>query len=400
MRTFTITNARVFSAGNALPATAVRVVDGAIVACGDASIAPPGYLIIDAKGGTLLPGLIDWHVHLLPGSAQLAALFGVTTMLDLFSKPEVIGPERALADAAGGPGAAQIRSSRVGATAPGGHPTMAYAPFPYVAGPADAERFVTDRLAEGADHLKLIYDDGSGAMLDMPTLSLETMTALVDAAHAHDLVVVAHVSTSAGAVAVARAGVDVLGHVPGDRLADAQLAELVAAGLAVIPTLGVLDGFPLDSGQMPLLAEQALAERLPARWAAHVAAQADRWLPPRPDPEPQWANVAALHAAGVPILAGTDAPNPGLVHGASLHRELHYLVAAGLRPAEALAAATSVPARVFGLADRGVIEPGARADLLLVEGDATTEIGASHRDQPGLVGWPSAGRGRLSGQRA
>ena len=56
MRTFTITNARVFSAGNALPATAVRVVDGAIVACGDASIAPPGYLIIDAKAARYCPG--------------------------------------------------------------------------------------------------------------------------------------------------------------------------------------------------------------------------------------------------------------------------------------------------------------------------------------------------------
>jgi hypothetical protein len=101
-------------------------------------------------------------------------------------------------------------------------------------------------------------------------------------------------------------------------------------------------------------------------------------MPPMaPDGRIQRENVAALHAAGVPILAGTDAPNPGLVHGASLHRELEHLVEAGLSPQDALAAATSVPARVLGLTDRGVIDVGARADLILVSGDPTSDIAAS-----------------------
>jgi imidazolonepropionase-like amidohydrolase len=82
--------------------------------------------------------------------------------------------------------------------------------------------------------------------------------------------------------------------------------------------------------------------------------------------------VRQLHAAGVPLLAGTDAPNPGTTHGASLHREL--LVNAGLTTTEALAAATSVPARIFGLRDRGRIAPGMRADLLLVEGNPVRDM--------------------------
>jgi imidazolonepropionase-like amidohydrolase len=86
------------------------------------------------------------------------------------------------------------------------------------------------------------------------------------------------------------------------------------------------------------------------------------------------AAVAALEAAGVPLLAGTDAPNPGTTHGASLHRELELLVAAGLTPVEALTAATSTPARMFGLLDRGRIAPGLRADLLLVAGDPSIDI--------------------------
>lgn len=91
------------------------------------------------------------------------------------------------------------------------------------------------------------------------------------------------------------------------------------------------------------------------------------------------ATVAALHHAGVDILVGTDVSVPlpflgGLAHGVSVHHELQLLVAAGLTPTEALRAATAVPARRFGLSDRGRITPGARADLLLVDGDPTSNI--------------------------
>jgi hypothetical protein len=84
--------------------------------------------------------------------------------------------------------------------------------------------------------------------------------------------------------------------------------------------------------------------------------------------------IRQLRAAGVPILAGTDAPNPGTAYGSAMHRELELLVDAGLSPTAALAAATSVPARTFGLDDRGRIAEGLRADLLLVDGDPTQDI--------------------------
>ncbi|HEX9413179.1 MAG TPA: amidohydrolase family protein [Ktedonobacterales bacterium] len=86
------------------------------------------------------------------------------------------------------------------------------------------------------------------------------------------------------------------------------------------------------------------------------------------------AALRQLTAAGVPILAGTDASMPGTTHGASLHREMELLAQAGLTPLEALAAATSVPARAFGLDDRGRVAPGLRADLVLVEGDPSQDF--------------------------
>lgn len=378
---FTIGNVRAPSSGQASAATHVRVENGVIAAVGNSSVEREGDVRVDAKGAVLLPGLIDSHVHLLPGCTQLAALFGVTTVIDMFSKPEVIAPERELmgtAERGEAPSAADVRTSSVGATAPGGHPTLAYSPFPYLTGPEDAESFVTDRIAEGANHLKVIYDDGSGAMLDIPALSIATIEALVEAAHRQDLLVAAHVSTASGAVTVARTGVDVLAHAPMDRMGAQQVQEIADAGVAVIATLSIVDGFPGPDGIMPLLGQPHLADRLPTRWRRVVERQANRWMPPQaPDGRVQRANVAALHAAGVPILAGTDAPNPGLVHGASLHRELQHLVDAGLTPHEALASATSVPAQAFGLTDRGIIDVGARADLLLVSGDPTIDITAS-----------------------
>ena len=89
------------------------------------------------------------------------------------------------------------------------------------------------------------------------------------------------------------------------------------------------------------------------------------------------ASVKQLLAAGVPILAGTDAGNPGTAHGAALHRELELLVKAGLTPSQALAAGTSVPAKQFHIPDRGRIAPGLRADLVLVNGDPTKDITAT-----------------------
>jgi len=76
----------------------------------------------------------------------------------------------------------------------------------------------------------------------------------------------------------------------------------------------------------------------------------------------------------VPILAGTDAPVPGATYGASVHGELALLVGDGMTPIQALAAATSVPARIFRLSDRGAIKRGMHADLVLVQGDSTENI--------------------------
>lgn len=381
---FVIMADRIFDGATVLTRPHLRVARGLVDAVGGDEIVRAGDVLVDGAGGTLLPGLIDAHVHLAPECTVLAAQFGVTTLIDQFSKPDLIAAERAAVLAARGdkgPVRADFVTSSIGATAPGGHPTMAYSPFPYVTGPGDAKSFVSDRVAEGATHVKVIYDDGSGAMMDIPALDEATIVALVRSAHAAGLPVVAHVSTAEGAVLVARCGVDILGHVPFVPMSCAQLDEVAAAGLAVIATVSLSDGFPVRAGVMPLREDDALNARLSSAWRELLDTQARRWMPPTgPDRAVACANLRELAGRGCAIIAGTDAPNPGLVYGASLHREIHHLgTAAGLGPVAALRAATSVPARLFGLHDRGVLSTGTRADLVLVEGNPVEVVADTAR---------------------
>ena len=90
-------------------------------------------------------------------------------------------------------------------------------------------------------------------------------------------------------------------------------------------------------------------------------------------------NIRKLHAAGVPIIAGTDSPYPGVYYGEGLHRELELLVEAGLTPLEAISAATRNAAVFMRDTTWGTIEPGRRADLLLVNGRPHERIGDARR---------------------
>jgi imidazolonepropionase-like amidohydrolase len=372
MNSFSVMNAKIFDGRRSIPARTIRVEDGHIAEVGSLGMRESDAGVIDARGGTILPGLIDAHVHLLPGSLRQAATFGVTMLIDQFSKPDLVASE---ATFRAQPGYADFRTSSIGATAPGGHPTMAYSPFPYLEGPSGADQFVAERVSEGATHIKVLYEDGSTSPHATPTLNLATIRSLVRAAHEANLIVVAHATTSKAAIDVVRCGVDVLAHAPFDEIAPVQLSEIARSGVKVITTMSIADGFPGADRKLPILGQPELARRLGAAWTKVIEQQSQRWLPdPLPDFSIIAVNVRNLRAVGVSLLAGTDAPNPGIIHGASMHRELQHLVWAGLTPTEALTAATGSTAEAFNLHDRGTIAVGQRADLLFVTGDPTVQI--------------------------
>ncbi len=231
------------------------------------------------------------------------------------------------------------------------------------------------RKADGSDWLKIIWEDGSTYGRTIPTLDSATVAALVRAAHDQGMRAVAHVATRHDARAAVALGVDGLAHAPHDGPPDDDFGTLMARhGAFVAPTLTVI-GSIAGTGEG---AAQLADARLAAFVAPDMRTTLESTFPLRKrtrDLLTYGARATRLaRDAGVPILAGTDAGNPGTAHGVTLHRELENLVNAGLTPAEALTAATAAPAEAYGLDDRGRIAPGLRADLVLVEGDPTADI--------------------------
>ena len=374
-----IVNARLFDGDEVIEDATILIEQGRIRAAGPGVEVPAGVVPLDAAGKTVLPGLIDAHVHAYGAARTEALRFGVTTLLDMFRAPfdfDVVREER---DSPAATDRADLYSAGFLATAPGGHGTQYGLAVPTLTAPDQAADWVAARKSEGSNWIKIVIEPGWGSQR-LPTLDAATVAALVEAAHAEGLMAVAHVSRLADARMAVAAGVDGLVHLFGDEAIDPSLLDAMRAGqVFVVPTLAVMasiyGGSPPDAlAEHPVLAprlgalqKQSLAQRFPGAGGDGQAWQ--RML----------GNVEKLRAAGIPLLAGSDAPNPGTAQGISLHHELRLLFEAGLDPLDALRAATGAAAEVFGLDGRGCLRPGCRADLLIVDGDPIRNIEALAR---------------------
>jgi hypothetical protein len=150
-------------------------------------------------------------------------------------------------------------------------------------------------------------------------------------------------------------------------------------GIFVVPTTVVMAGVGGQLDLEALLAEPGIDERISQEQRQSLLQESWARLNGQALLARSQANVRALHDAGIVLLAGSDAPNPGTAHGLSLHHELELLVDSGLSHTEALKAATSIPAKVFGLDGRGCLAPGCRADMVRVEGDPQSDIRATRQ---------------------
>nr|WP_241158314.1 amidohydrolase family protein [Cohnella candidum] len=188
-----------------------------------------------------------------------------------------------------------------------------------------------------------------------------------------------HVLTARSSQEAIDFGVDGLGHLFIDRPeCTSELVQSIAdSGAFVTPCL-VLNSSIIGNPASELANDPRVHSKLSPDWIDILNSSFNTF--PQGNMENSFKNVMDLHHAGVDILVGTDvAPVPvpnlgGLAHGASVHHEMQLLVKAGFTPIEALQSATAKPARCFGLIDRGRIAEGARADLILVNGDPTTNI--------------------------
>ncbi len=378
-----ISNAHIFDGERVINSQTV-VIDGARISAIGGEV-PAGATVIDAQGATLMPGLIDSHVHTDFDGLRDALLFGVTTELEMnghwsAKQRKEIAERNDIAD---------LRSPGMGVTSKGGHPTQYMSSssnllirfffrYPSVSTPDEANKFVAKQVAGGADYIKIFIEDGSCVGFPgLPVLNDETLLAAVKEAHRFDKMAIAHVTTVEGAKRAIAAGVDGLAHLFFDcQPAPEFVADIAASGAFVVPTLVTISS-AVGNNASALASDKRVNSRLSKKWLDSLSRSMNVY--PQGKLEDAYASVMEIHKAGVDILAGSDVSEPlpilgGLAHGASLHHELQLLVAAGLTPIEALRAATSTPARRFGLNDRGRIAPGFRADLVLVNGDPTTNI--------------------------
>jgi imidazolonepropionase-like amidohydrolase len=377
-RAFAVKNARVFDGEKMIEGIVVVVRDGKIFSVGAGPERFGDGSVLDAKGQTLLPGLLDAHVHTWSeDQLRQAAIFGVTTVIDMFMSPAMMKTMKEKQAGGGALDRAFLVSPGVLSTVAGGHGTQFGVPVPTIEPATDIRAYVDDRIAEGSDFIKIIQDDGSAYRFPRPTLTDAQVTALIEAAHGRGKKAVIHAALLKNCLAALNAGVDGLAHLYFEDAADPDFGALAARKKAfVIPTLSVLRGMSGigDNGKLaedgylaPFLKPEdfsGLNAVMGFKSGAAAYAAAEKAL-------------RQLKAAGVPISAGTDAPNPGTTFGASLHGELELLVKAGLSPLEALQAATSIPADHFGLKERGRIRPGMTADLVLVNGDPSKDIRAT-----------------------
>jgi imidazolonepropionase-like amidohydrolase len=352
---------------------------------------PSGYEVIDATRQTVLPGLIDCHVHLVGSGDPGDRAFGIGDLVDSIPTVTLACYKNALRDVEAGwttvrdaacrhfadialrdainrgdlPGP-RIWACGLGITSTAGHMDREKSLPPHLSLPGPSG--VADDPTEGRKAVRLMLRNNvdfikiNATLTEhvrryfgymAPEMTRETMRAIFEEAHWHGRRVTAHCYGGPGASWAIEEGIDGIEH--GFYLSDEQLDEMARRGTVLCPTLSVVGRFR-EHGDAALPPGNPY---LPA-WREKAIANA-------------WKTAGRAHKRGVRIICGTDAAMPFVYHGANAY-ELEMLVEAGLQPMEALVAATGGAAEAIDFKDVGVVAPGKLADLVVVDGDPLEDV--------------------------
>jgi imidazolonepropionase-like amidohydrolase len=374
--------------------------NGRIEKIGETMVVPKGVPVRELSGKTVMPGLISAHSHLglIVDDAESSATgytrenvtaqlmqferYGVTTIMSLGVNRDLVYELRE-EQRKGRLGGATIFTAGRGIGVPGGAPGLpAAADQIYRPGTADEARKDVDELAaRHADIVKIWVDKGHGTM---PEMTPEIYKAVIDEAHRRNVRVAAHEYALEDAKQLVGDGVDVLAHSVRDQAVDdAFIQAMKQHKVWYIPTFTVDESFFIYADRPEFMQteffQQAAGPKLLAKFNAPGYAEKINQDPQtaqhRKDFDVGQQNLKKLFDAGVNVGFGTDSGAlPGRIPGFAEHRELELMVQAGLTPMQAITAATGENAKLLHSVDRGTIEVGKRADLLILDADPLTDV--------------------------
>jgi imidazolonepropionase-like amidohydrolase len=361
---------------------------------------PAGGARVDLSGKTVMPAILSPHVH--PGFQRRlsyrAENFTRETILDDLNRElyfgistvQSLGVERGdditltiKADqAAGRLGGAQLFTAGRGIGAPNAGPgDPVYADFAYAVTTEDQiRRAVDEQTARSVDIVKIWVDDRGGRA---PRLPIPLALAAIDEAHKHNTKIAAHIFYHDDALALANAGINLFAHLVRDKeMSDDLIATMVKHNVYVNPNLGAPERGTHAS--TPAWADEPrLAGLLRDTVAPEVIARIQSSFEGRNPTDvaratAQYAilktNVAKLARAGAKIVLGADTGLRDHIFGWAEQKEMEFMAEAGMTPSQVIVASTSRAAEFMGLSDRGLLAPGKRADLLVLDANPLDDI--------------------------
>ena len=369
--------------------SAFVVANGRITAVGARGTikAPANTTVIDLRGKTVIPALVDAHSHLgytdVRTGVTAASSYTRDNLLDHLRRYAYYGIAATWSlgldrgelpyelRAAPAPGAALFRTAGRGIAMPNAGPNAAYwrdAAYG-VTTEAEARASVRELAAKKVDVVKIWVDDRNRTVTPLPP---SLYRPIIDEAHSRGLRVVAHVYYLADAKELLRAGIDGFAH----GIRDLEVDEEIMALFKQRPQVFVIPNLP---DTPPSLADlDWLSETYPPQAIAELRKTAVA-SPPRPRLfEPQARSLAKLAAAGVRIAFGTDA-GVGAPYGYSAHTELADMAAAGMTPADVIVAATRTSAEIMRLDQLGTIAAGKSADFIVLDANPLDDITNTRR---------------------
>lgn len=365
-QSFILGPVHIFDGIQVADASFIEVQDGMIVAVHKTQ--PESDLVFfNGYNEWVVPGLIDSHVHAWNGALEDNLARGVTTVLDMFGDPRFLARHKSARSSLEPSNQADLFGAGLIMTAPEGHGTQYGIQVSTLNHPDQAMPLVIERINTGSDFIKIVYTHEDASYAHAPSISKAELEASIQAAHANKRLALVHISDARSALDAVQAGADGLVHSFFDEVISDELVTLIKNNdTFVIPTMVVYEGMLRGSiNERVLFSSEQLNVRRSARTTLSRTFNSIEF------PAHFYTNLLEttkkLYRAGIPILAGSDAPNPNTAHGWSLIIELMLLEEAGLPATAVLRAATQQPAKAFNLPERGMIAPGMRADMLLLQ---------------------------------